>query len=93
MVSQLRPELFWDTDTHQLNSERHAQLIIERVAERGTLEEMRAIWTYYGADRIAAALQASRALTNRTTWFFATLFELPLSSFHSYQRGADHVAS
>jgi hypothetical protein len=84
LVGRLRADLFWDTDPSQLDAETHAQFIIERVAERGELEEMRAVWSYYGETRVADAVRNSRSLSTRTVWFFSSLLHVPLESFRSY---------
>lgn len=87
LVERLRAEVFWDVDAHRLDPERHGKFIIERIAERGNLEEMRLVWAYYGPERIRQVLEASRALTNRTVYYFAGLFDVPLDSFRSYRKG------
>ena len=55
-LSQLSPQLFWDVDPDSIDPEAHADFLIVRVMERGTLDDVRATWYYYGADRIKAAL-------------------------------------
>lgn len=91
LLSQLRPELFWDVDLRRLNSQQHARFIIERVAERGNLEDMRLVWNYYGRDRIQQATQQARGLTPKTVAFFAALFHQPPTSFRSYRQGSTDV--
>ena len=91
LLSRLRPELFWDVDLNRLDSGRHANFIIERVAERGNLDEMRLTWSYYGPDRVRQALQVARGLTPKTVAFFANLFGTPLESFRSYRQGSSDV--
>lgn len=93
LVGQLRAELFWDTQASQLDAEDHGQYIIERVAERGELEEMRAVWNYYGQDRITQALKRSRTLSAKTVWFFSALLHVPLESFRSYSPELHHAAT
>lgn len=92
LIGRIRPGLFWDKDIARLDAEVHAQYIIERVAERGTWEEMKDVWEYYGPECVKAAVQASRDLTGKTVWFFAGLFELPLTAFRSHGRGVNDVA-
>lgn len=87
LLPKLRPELFWDVDQRRLDSQRHVRFIIERVAERGNLEEMRLTWSYYGPDRVQQALQAARGLTPKTIAFFAAQFCQPRESFRSYKQG------
>ena len=79
-----------------MDAEKHAQYVIERVAERGELEEMRAVWNYYGEARVADAVRNSRSLSSRTVWFFSSLLHAPLESFRSYtpelRNGTDVLA-
>lgn len=87
LLSQLRPELFWDMDLSRLDSQKHASFIIERIAERGNLDDMRLIWDTYGPARVEQALLAARGLTPKTVTFFANLFGKSLESFGSYKEG------
>ena len=86
LLSRLRPVLFWDVELSHLDSQQHANYIIERVAERGNLDEMRLVWSHYERDRIEQALLAARGLTPRTISFFAHLFGKPVESFRSYRQ-------
>ncbi|MFI5378316.1 MAG: DUF6922 domain-containing protein [Tepidisphaerales bacterium] len=92
LLSRLRPELFWDVDVHRLDSQQHAGFIIERIAERGSLDDMRLTWSFYGPDRIEQALLDARGLTPRTIAFFAALFGKGVESFRSHrQESSDAV--
>jgi hypothetical protein len=91
LLSRLRPGLFWDVDLNRLGSEQHRNFIIERVAERGNLEEMRLVWNHYGPARIEQALLAARGLTPKTVAFFANQFNKPPESFRSYRQDSSDV--
>lgn len=91
LLSQLRPELFWDVDLSRLDSGRHGNFIIERVCERGNLDDMRLVWNHYGRERVGQALQAARGLTPKTVSFFANLFGIPPESFRSYRQESSDV--
>ncbi|MCH8474963.1 MAG: hypothetical protein LAT55_07020 [Opitutales bacterium] len=62
-MDQLSPELFWDTDPTALDPERHASHCIIRIVERGTRQEVRAAWSYYGEDRVRGILLKAPALS------------------------------
>ncbi|MBI4702286.1 MAG: hypothetical protein HY744_14265 [Deltaproteobacteria bacterium] len=77
-----RTVLFDDVRLESIEPERHADFVIARVLERGTLDSVVALVGYYGRDRIrrffldGGALQLSR----RTVPLWAALLELPADS-------------
>lgn len=91
-LSQLSPQLFWDVDPDAVDPEAHADFLIVRVMERGTHENVRAAWSYYGASKIQAALLAAPALSPKTIAFFANQFGLRRSAFRAHQRSVQWTA-
>lgn len=83
MKESLRPELFWDVDVNKLDLDIHAGFIITRIMERGTREEARAIWNFYGKEKIKYYLTAARFLSPKTISFFATIFKISRTEFQS----------
>jgi hypothetical protein len=45
--------LFWDTNPENIDFEKHARQVIERVVTRGKMEDWFIIQDFYGMDRIA----------------------------------------
>lgn len=86
LVNQLPEHLFWDVDPTQLDPEGHARFLIVRVVERGSRQDVRRVWGYYGERRIREALLSAPSLGRRTIAFFANQFELPRESFRAYER-------
>ena len=86
-VSQLSSHLFWDVDRLALNSEDHASFLICRIMERGSSEDVRLAWRYYGEDRVRDVLLQAPALSRKTINFFANQFRLSCDAFRAYQRG------
>jgi hypothetical protein len=86
-LSKLSPGLFWDVDAKAVDPKKHADFIIERVMERGSHEEVRATWAYYGAKKIKDSLLEAPALSPRTIAFFANQFDIPHTAFRAYERG------
>jgi|OM-RGC.v1.031031432 hypothetical protein len=85
-LTKLSPELFWDVDASTVDPEKHAGFIIVRVMERGTHEEVRATWAYYGAEKVKESLVEAPALSGRTVAFFANQFDIPKTAFRAYER-------
>lgn len=77
----LRPALFWDTDFSALDVDDHAAYVIVRVMERGTREEVRAVWNYFGAETIKKHLLSARDLSPKTISYFANQFNMSKSQF------------
>lgn len=88
-IDQLSESLFWDTDREQIEAETHAAFIIVRVMERGTSEDVRRTWDFYGAEKIKECLLKAPSLSPETVAFFANQFELPRDAFRAYER-AEH---
>jgi hypothetical protein len=87
----LSATLFWDTDPATIDMDTHKRFIIVRTMERGSMDEVRAIWAYYGAAEIRAALLSARHLSPRTISFFASRFDLKRQEFRAY--AADRSAT
>ena len=90
-LDQLSAPLFWDVERNSVDPEANAPFLIIRVMERGTSQEVRTAWAYYGAARIEEALLAAPSLSKKTIAFFANQFGLKREQFRAYQR-ANHWA-
>lgn len=73
-VMPFRQSLFWDTDPKRIDPKKHAQYIIERVADLGRDAEARWVLDYYDKRTLRRVIGKSRALRPRTK----TLWELML---------------
>ncbi len=83
-ASLLRPSLFWDINPAKLDMDRHAAFIIVRVMERGTRQEVRSVWNYYGEAIIKKHLLEARYLHNKTISYFANKFDISRTQFKSF---------
>lgn len=80
----LSPTLFWDTDMANIDWEKHAPSVIERVLTRGTLAEWDEIVRYYGEDFIRDTALNLRYMDRATLWFCSGYFNQPLDTFRCY---------
>lgn len=61
--------LLWEYDLETFNYDKSYKIVIERVLERGNLDEWREILSYYGEQKIMEALEWSAQLTPRMKEF------------------------
>lgn len=86
LLAQLSDALFWDVERASVDLETHADFLIVRVMERGTREDVRMVWTYYGQDRVRESLLSSPSLSRKTIAFFANQFGLSRDAFRAHNR-------
>ena len=59
---RLRPSLFWDTDITTIDLQKHKKMVIERTLMRGRIEEVRAVFAFYGKEVVAEVMLSARHL-------------------------------
>lgn len=84
MVDRLSTFLFWDVNPEELDPEKNARQIIERVLTRGDIQDWFEIRSYYGMQRIANEAMQMRYLDDLTLNFVSTLFNIPKEDFRCY---------
>jgi hypothetical protein len=82
---ELSDHLFWDTRKENVDLEKHARKIIERVVTRGRFEDWKAITRYYGLERIKEEALQIRYLDEVSLAFLSTILETPQSEFRCYK--------
>ncbi|WP_300597259.1 hypothetical protein [Niabella sp.] len=80
----LNKRIFWDTDFLKLDYEGHAASIIERVFERGDVEDIRQIRRFYGDEKIIDILTNAKWLRYDIFLFVKNLFNLKSEAFRCY---------
>ena len=66
--------IFWDVDSEKLDFEKKASFIIERVFERGDVEDIRMCRRFYGDEKISLVLIKAKWLMPHTVYLAAALF-------------------
>jgi len=61
----INPSLLWEYDLDTFNYDKSYKIVIERVLERGHLNEWREILKYYGEEKIIETIDWSAQLTQR----------------------------
>ena len=72
-VPNIRPHLLWEYDMATFDYSTAAAILIERVVERGTIQEWQEIVAYYGKTTILEVVAKSSQLSPRDKAFAAIL--------------------
>ena len=77
--------IFWDVNFEALDYDKKASFVIERVFERGDVEDIRQCRRYYGDERVTEALLNAKFLSLHTTYLAAAVIDRPLTDFRCYK--------
>lgn len=81
----LHPRIFWDVDFEKLDYDLRANFIIERVFERGDVEDIRQCRRYYGNEKITEALLNAKFLSLHTIYLAAAVIHREITEFRCYK--------
>jgi len=89
--SKLSSTIFWDTDLKQIDPDKHADFIIQRVLEYGDKDDWLTIKKYYSLGRIKKAACQARNLSKKSANFWSLILGIPKNKFiclkqHSRQK-------
>lgn len=70
-----RQSLFWDTNPANIDPQKNAQYIIERVLDYGNDDEVRWVWNYYDKAFIKKVVEKSRCLRPETKKFWLLMVD------------------
>lgn len=76
--------IFWDVNFQQLDFDAKASFVIERVFERGDVEDIRQCRRYYGDEKVAETLLNAKFLPLHTLYFASAIIDKPVESFRCY---------
>lgn len=75
-------ELFWDYPQLNIDLEKNARFVIERVVTRGRLEDFYKILKIYSREKIVECLKKSRELDPKTRHFVSNYFNIPINELN-----------
>ena len=76
--------IFWDVDFDKLDYDGKASFIIERVFERGDVEDIRQCRKYYGDEKVTTVLLNAKYLPERRLHLASAVIDKPITSFRCY---------
>ena len=83
-MEEFSANLFWDADPKDLDLVKHKKYVVQRVLERGTVDDMRHIFAIYGFDEVVATSKTLRSLEPKSLAFIANLSGEHKESFRCY---------
>lgn len=76
--------IFWDVVFEDINYDAKANFVIERVFERGDVDDIRNCRRYYGDPKVAQALLNAKFLPETRMYLASAVIDKPLSDFRCY---------
>jgi len=76
--------IFWDVDFEKIDYDAKANFVIERVFERGDVEDIRQCRRYYGDEKVRLALLNAKYLPLHTIHFASAVINEPVEEFRCY---------
>ena len=80
----LQKRIFWDVNFEVIDYDKNARFIIERVFERGDVEDIRQCRRYYGDKKVAEILLTAKYLPERRLHLAAAVIDKPITEFRCY---------
>jgi len=82
---QFHRRIFWDVDFDKLDYDKCADFIIERVFDRGDVDDIRQCRRYYGDERISEALTNAKWLMKETVYLAMAILKNELTDYRCYR--------
>jgi len=76
--------IFWDVNFDTLDYDAKASFVIERVFERGDVEDIRQCRRYYGDDKVKEVLLNAKYLPDYRLHLASAVIDVPVTSFKCY---------
>jgi len=78
--------LFWEHDMSKFDYQKMIRLVVERVIERGDIDEFYALLNLYGWDRTIETVKILPYLGERNMHFASKIFDIPIKSMKCSRR-------
>lgn len=80
----LNKRIFWDVDVEKIDFSAKANFVIERVFERGDVEDIRQCRRFYGDEKITAVLLNAKYLPEKRMYLASAIISKPVNLFRCY---------
>ena len=80
----LQKRIFWDVDFDGIDYDKSNRFVIERVFERGDVEDIRQVRRFYGDKKVIEVLTSAKYLFDETINFCSVIFDIPKEKFRCY---------
>ncbi|MBX2935486.1 MAG: hypothetical protein KF825_14680 [Ferruginibacter sp.] len=76
--------IFWDVEFENIDYDAKANFVIERVFERGDVEDIRNCRRYYGDEKVTGVLLNAKFLPETRMYLASAVTGRPLKDFRCY---------
>ncbi len=83
-IPKFEKRIFWDVNFEELDYNKYANWVIERVFDRGDVEDIRQCRRYYGDDKIKEALLNAKFISLNRIYLAAAVIDEPIQKFKCY---------
>ncbi|MFL9482386.1 DUF6922 domain-containing protein [Chitinophagaceae bacterium LWZ2-11] len=77
--------IFWDVNFDTIDYDKSAKFVIERVFERGDVDDIRQCRRYYGDQKISEILTAAKWLPKPTVYLASAILDNDLKDYTCYR--------
>lgn len=77
--------IFWDVNFEALDYDKRPKFVIERVFERGDVEDYRECYKYYNEDFIRDVILNARFLPEHAMYLAAVVIDQPVTELRCYK--------
>ncbi|MBK8389930.1 MAG: hypothetical protein IPL23_11900 [Saprospiraceae bacterium] len=88
MTDKIKPvfhrRIFWDVDFDKLDYDAKANFVIERVFERGDVDDIRNCRRYYGDEKVREVLLNAKFLPLSRIYLASAVIDRPIEAFRCY---------
>lgn len=77
--------IFWDVDFEKIDYDARARFVIERVFERGDVDDIRNCRRYYGDEKVSEVLLNAKFLPETRMYLASAVIDRPLKDFRCYK--------
>lgn len=76
--------IFWDVNFENIDYDAKANFVIERVFDRGDVQDIRNCRRYYGDEKVTEALLNAKFLSESSIYLASAVINRPLTDFKCY---------
>jgi hypothetical protein len=84
LIPIFNKRIFRDVNFEQIDYDAKANFVIERVFERGDVDDIRQCRRYYGDEKVTSALLQAKYLPLHTIHFASAIIDKSLNEFRCY---------
>ena len=85
-IHSLHKHIFWDLNINNLDQQKNKTIIIERVFNRGDIDDFKIVMNLYGEKTIKQEIIKSGFLDKKTLNWASSFFNIPKTKFQCYKK-------